>query len=101
MAWFRRAAYVLGLQLLNNLAPVNAQDASQTRSSDSAIHVSVDRVHVGVTVTGSHGILSEDCAEKIFASSTMVWNNPSPAFFRLKNRHKWFSWWNAARARSF
>src|SRR6266850_7556746 len=53
MILFRRVAYVFGLLLLNNLASVNAQNANQTRSSDSTIRVSVDRVHVGVTVTGS------------------------------------------------
>lgn len=55
MILFRRVAYVFGLLLLNNLASVNAQNANQTRSSDSTIRVSVDRVHVGVTVTGLHG----------------------------------------------
>jgi len=42
MILFRRVAYVFGLLLLNNLASVNAQNANQTRSSDSTIRVSVD-----------------------------------------------------------
>jgi len=50
-------ACVLVLLLLGNPAPVRAQDTHQTRPSDSVIHVSVDRVNVGITVTGSHGNL--------------------------------------------
>jgi Ca-activated chloride channel family protein len=55
MAWHERVAFVLGLLLVGGPAPVRAQDTNQTHSSDNAIHVSVDRVNVGVTVTGSHG----------------------------------------------
>src|SRR6267378_7032525 len=55
MAWYERVAYVLGLLLVGSPAPVRAQDTNQTLSSDNAIHVRVDRVNVGVTVTGLHG----------------------------------------------
>jgi VWFA-related protein len=41
--------------LLNNLAPVSAQEPAQTLPSPGAIRVRVDRVNVGVAVTGSHG----------------------------------------------
>jgi VWFA-related protein len=57
MAWYERGIYVLGLLLMGGPAsgPVRAQDTNQTHSSDNAIHVSVDRVNIGVTVTGLHG----------------------------------------------
>jgi len=55
MAWYEGVAYVLGLLLVGGPAPVRAQDTNQTHSSDNAIHVSVDRVNIGVTVTGLHG----------------------------------------------
>jgi VWFA-related protein len=55
MTWYATVAYVLGLLLLSNPPPVRAQDTNQTRFPNSVIHVSVDRVNVGVTVTGSHG----------------------------------------------
>src|SRR6267143_2162242 len=84
MAWFRRAAYVLGLQLLNNLATVNAQDTSQTRSSDSAIHVSVDRVHVGVTVTGSHGNLIRGLRRKDFRIFDSGLEQPVTGFLSIE-----------------
>jgi Ca-activated chloride channel family protein len=48
-------AYALGLLFLGCPAPVLAQDTNQTHSSDSTIRVKVDRVHVGVTVTGLRG----------------------------------------------
>ncbi len=48
--------YLLGLFLiLNNPASLVAQQPTQTSFSPNAIRVSVDRVNVGVTVTGLHG----------------------------------------------
>lgn len=55
MARYERVAYVLGLLLVGGPAPVRAQDTNQAHSSDNVIRVSVDRVNVGVTVTGLHG----------------------------------------------
>jgi hypothetical protein len=55
MARYEGVAYVLGLLLVGGTAPVRAQDTNQTHSSDNAIQVSVDRVNIGVTVTGLHG----------------------------------------------
>jgi Ca-activated chloride channel family protein len=51
--WFESAAYVLGFILLTNPAVTNAQGTSKTIPSSNPIRVSVDRVAVGVTVTGA------------------------------------------------
>lgn len=52
----RALFYLLGLFLiLNNPASLVAQEPAQTPLSPPAIRVSVDRVNVGVTVTGLHG----------------------------------------------
>jgi hypothetical protein len=50
---FESAAYVLGFILLTNPAVTNAQGTSKTIPSSNPIRVSVDRVAVGVTVTGA------------------------------------------------
>jgi VWFA-related protein len=41
--------------LLNHLAPVSGQEPTQNLPAPGAIRVRVDRVNVGVTVTGSYG----------------------------------------------
>jgi Ca-activated chloride channel family protein len=48
-------AYGLWFLLSSNAVSVSAQEANLARRSDGVIHVSVERVNVGVTVTGPRG----------------------------------------------
>jgi VWFA-related protein len=47
-------------------ALVRAQDTNKTHSSDNPIHVSVDRVNIGITVIGLHGTFIKELRREDF-----------------------------------
>lgn len=62
----RRRAFFLALTFLVRGASVRAQQTDQTLHSGPSIHVSVERVNLGVTVTGLHGNFVEGLRREDF-----------------------------------